>query len=223
MAIKPILFNTEMVRAILNGEKTVMRKPIKPKSRKASGFYVTYRKSDGAFMGVYDYDENEWMFNSPQKPLYEVGDLLWVKERYCIGTICCGEEPDGRDALYVEQQGDTPEYYIPYEYCIRNDIGIEGVKWKPCIHMPKEAASIWLRVTDVRVERLQDITLEQCVAEGIGFEKEQLDVMDEHWDIPFAAAWNSTIKKSDLDRYGWAANPWAWVIAFERCEKPEGE
>ena len=100
--------------------------------------------------------------------------------------------------------------------------------WHPSIHMPKEAARIWLKVTDVRVERLQDVTEDGAKAEG---------AIDNRWFIHspeneydrihtardhFIKIWNSTIKKSDIDRYGWDANPYVWVISFERCEKPEG-
>lgn len=94
--------------------------------------------------------------------------------------------------------------------------------------MPKEAARIWLKVTDVRVERLQEITEDGAKAEGAidnrGFihspenEYDSIHTAREH----FIEIWNSTIKKSDFDRYGWDANPWVWVIEFERCEKPEG-
>ena len=75
--------------------------------------------------------------------------------------------------------------------------------------MPKEAARIFLRVTDVRVERLQDCGNMQAKDEGCSCCSQ------------FARIWDSTIKPADLDRYGWAANPWVWVISFERCEKPE--
>lgn len=83
--------------------------------------------------------------------------------------------------------------------------------------MPKEAARIWLKVVDVRVERLQDITPDEAINEGT---KEQFPplAVDEFREI-----WNATIKKPDLDCYGWEANPWVWVIEFERCEKPEEE
>ena len=83
--------------------------------------------------------------------------------------------------------------------------------WRPSIHMPKEAARIWLRVTDMRVERLQDIDDDSVVAEG-------LNIGD-----PFDELWDSTIKPTDRERYGWSANPWVWVIEFERCEKPMEE
>lgn len=77
--------------------------------------------------------------------------------------------------------------------------------------MPKEAARLFLRVTGVRVERLQDIDDDGVVAEG-------LKIGDD-----FDVLWDSTIKKDDLPLYGWDANPWVWVIEFERREKPEGD
>ena len=97
--------------------------------------------------------------------------------------------------------------------------------YHPSIHMPKEAARIFLKVTNVRVERLQDIDDEQAKKEGanwrngknVGFEEKMRRSAVER----FAEIWNSTIKKSDLDRYGWDANPWVWVIDFEVCDKPE--
>ena len=99
--------------------------------------------------------------------------------------------------------------------------------------MPKEAARIWLKVTDVRVERLQDITPKGAESEGVGNlfyddigygEKNYGTEVDTEYGIAkeqFAWLWESTIKKSDIDRYGWNANPYVWVIEFERCEKPE--
>ena len=95
-----------------------------------------------------------------------------------------------------------------------------GGKWRPSIHMPKEAARIWLKVTDVRVERLQEITEEQIGREGVEVEYPHV-LNGEEKRYAFSTLWNSTVKKSDLDRYGWNANPWVWVIEFERCEKPE--
>lgn len=86
--------------------------------------------------------------------------------------------------------------------------------------MPKEAARIWLKVTDVRVERLQEIDGKGCVREGIG-EEPLKEVGEDFIKGMFHDLWDSTIKKSDIDRYGWDANPYVWVISFERCEKPE--
>lgn len=98
------------------------------------------------------------------------------------------------------------------------------MKWHPSLHMPKDAARIFLRVTNVRVERLQDITVEDALAEGMDKYIRLNGELDENSIITsFIGIWNSTIKKSDLDRYGWNANPWVWVIEFERCEKPGSE
>ncbi len=85
--------------------------------------------------------------------------------------------------------------------------------YHPSIHMPKEAARIWLKVIDVRVERLQDITDEQAAKEGC----------DDYTStaLGFFNIWDSTIKKADIGRYGWDANPWVWVIEFSRCERPD--
>lgn len=82
-------------------------------------------------------------------------------------------------------------------------------EWRPSIHMPKEAARIWLKVTDVKVERLQDVDDDRIVSEGLEI------------GCDFENIWNATIKKSDLLHYGWDANPWVWVIEFERCKKTE--
>ena len=93
--------------------------------------------------------------------------------------------------------------------------------WKPSIHMPKEAARIWIKVTDVRVERLKEINGDDALAEGVDKYIHANGMLNEDQTITsFIGIWNSTIKKSDLDRYGWDANPWVWAIEFEWCEKP---
>lgn len=216
MAIKPILFNTEMVRAILDGRKSCTRRLVKIRRKDACGFYVT-KKSDGTFSGIYEYDENESMFDNPLMPPYQPGDILYVRETW-------KKAPNG---------------YYYYEDWQRDDIA-DVTKWKPSIHMPKEAARIWLKVTDVKVERLQEMKPVDVIKEGAysdcwdclntygesgsqccyGTEEQcsQCDEVMMEWE----KLWNSTIKKSDIDRYGWEANPWVWVIEFERCEKPEG-
>lgn len=205
MAIKPILFNTEMVRAILDGQKTCTRRVVKTRRKDACGFYVT-KRPDGSFAGIYEYDEDERMFEN-QLIQYKPGDILYVRETWC--------------GLPVNEAGHFRGHPI-YYYKADGDLRPEGWRgaWRPLIHMPKEAARIWLKVTDVQVERLQDITSEQIYREGAEVE-EPFVLNGEEKRYAFSVLWNSTIKKSDLDRYGWAANPWVWVIEFERCEKPE--
>ena len=93
-------------------------------------------------------------------------------------------------------------------------------RWHPNIHMPKEAARIWLKVTNVRVERLQEITIDGIRNEGISsmaVHAGDMEIALKEWKN----LWNSTIKKTDLDSYGWEANPYVFVIEFIRIDKPE--
>lgn len=210
MAIKPILFNTEMVRAILDGRKTCTRRLVKPQPK--SKLCYTFAGSDS----------NTWGY--PNRTAHEI----WGEE-FKLPNDITEEELSKRwnppyhtdDILYVrETWKKAPNGYYYYEDWQRNDIA-DVTKWKPSIHMPKEAARIWLKVTDVRVERLQEITSEQIGREGVEVEYPHV-LNGEEKRYAFSTLWNNTIKKSDIDRYGWDANPWVWVIEFERCEKPEG-
>ena len=205
MAIKPILFNTEMVRAILDGRKSCTRRLVKTRRKDACGFYVT-KNADGTFSGIYEYDENESMFDNPLMPPYQPGDILYVRETWHKYIKRVGE---GKSCHLVEFYG--------YKASIANSEDADE-PWKPSIHMPKEAARIWIKVTNVRVERLQEMWASDVPKEGIYFNK---PTTADKMLMAFAKLWNSTIKKSDLDSYGWNANPWVWVIEFERCEKPE--
>ena len=205
MAIKPILFNTEMVRAILNGWKTCTRRlvssrqflgmlPDKCKNAAPDDFLKGKRMT---FKPYCDMTDAELIMTAYKAP-YEPGNILYVRETW-------KKAPNG---------------YYYYEDWQRNDIA-DVTKWKPSIYMPKDAARIWLKVTDVRVERLQEITSEQICREGVEVEYPHV-LNGEEKRYAFSRLWDSTIKKSDLDRYGWNASPWVWVIEFERCEKPEG-
>lgn len=210
MAIKPILFNTEMVRAILDGRKTCTRRICKDANEYTVPDMEFYN-ADRRTYAVHNFVDKEHM------------EQLSTAERTC--PICTG------DILYVrETWKEAPKGYYYYEDWQKDDIA-DVTKWKPSIHMPKEAARIWLKVTDVRVERLQEITDEQAKREGIqydecptGFTWKQETDMHNCYTTPIGAMqalWNSTIRKSDIDRYGWDASPWVWVIEFERCEKLE--
>lgn len=211
MSIKPILFNTEMVRAILDGRKTCTRRICKD-ANECTVPDMEFYNADRRTYAVHNFADKEHT------------EQLSIAERTC--PICPG------DILYVrETWKKAPNGYYYYEDWQRNDIA-DITKWKPSIHMPKEAARIWLKVMNVRVERLQEITDEQAKREGIqydecptGFTWKQETDMHNCYTTQIGAMqalWNSTIKKSDLDRYGWDASPWVWVIEFERCEKPEG-
>nr|DAE90832.1 MAG TPA: hypothetical protein [Caudoviricetes sp.] len=216
MAIKPILFNTEMVRAILDGRKSCTRR-----INKDANDYVV------PDMDFYDSDKRTYaVHNYADK---EHTDKLSIAERTC--PICPS------DILYVRESYSELSFGYVYKADGENIDHLGNViKWHPSIHMPKEAARIWLKVTDVRVERLQEITEEQACMEGTD-PWDEVCYENNGWHPTFSdpdsggdpnmvdgfhKLWNSTIKKSDINRYGWNANPWVWVIEFERCEKPEG-
>ena len=209
MAIKPILFNTDMVRAIMDGRKTCTRRVVKTRRKDACGFYVT-KRTDGSFTGIYEYDEDERMFENQLIPPYKPGDILYVRETWHRYTKRVGKG-----------EGCHLEEHYGYKASIANSEDVEE-PWKPSIHMPKEAARIWLKVTDVRVERLQEITADDIRNEGLSSAAVHCGDMEialKEWED----LWNSTIKKSDLGRYDWNASPWVWVIEFERCEKMQEE
>lgn len=206
MSTKPILFNTEMVRANLDGRKSCTRRLVKGfvPDDAIWGYTAFTPKGYISCRGTFADGYGEKFFKLP----YQIGDILYVRETWSKGL---------ERYIYRADYSDTEKFY-------RNGKEIE-IKWKPSIHMPKEAARIWLKVTDVRVERLQEITEDGAKAEGanfkngknVGFEEKMNRTAIER----FAEIWNSTIKKADLDRYGWDASPWVWVIEFEQCEKPE--
>ena len=208
MAIKPILFNTEMVRAILEGRKSCTRRIVKPQQligmlpdKCKNGVPEKFLKEKKLMFKPYCDMTDIELINTAYKAPYQPGDILYVRETW-------KKAPNG---------------YYYYEDWQRNDIA-DVTKWKPSIHMPKEAARIWLKVTDVRVERLQEITEVGIQKEGVEVDPKEcvgkFDFISELF-LLFQRLWDSTIKKSDLDRHGWDANPWVWTIEFERCEKPE--
>ena len=189
-----------MVRAILDGRKTCTRRICKD-ANECTVPDMEFYNADRRTYAVHNFADKEHT------------EQLSTAERTC--PICTG------DILYVrETWKEAPKGYYYYEDWQRNDIA-DITKWKPSIHMPKEAARIWLKVMNVRVERLQEISAESALAEGADKYIHTNGGLDENMTITsFIGIWNSTIKKSDLDRYGWDANPYVWVISFERCEKP---
>ena len=174
--ILPILFNTDMVQAILNERKTATRRIIKPEQLSGVGCMQCPNNTPKEFLEVRDSMfepcrsmPDKELIGTIYKPRYEMGDILYVRET------------------------------------------------------SKEAARIWLKVTDVRVERLQDIDGQEVLKEGINSHVHpKADYFNMNQREAFAELWNSTLKKADQDLYGWDANPWVWVIEFERCDKPEG-
>ncbi len=157
--VLPILFNTKMVRAILDGRKTVTRRVVKPRYKDDEyGFAVITDMGTGE-KWIEKTDEEEMTFDSPRyiNPPYSPNDILYVREAFCPNyflELIAGCRGDGL-------RGNRNAYKADYHKDVIGDI-VPEPKWTPSIHMPKEAARIWLKVTDVRVERLQDITDEQA-------------------------------------------------------------
>lgn len=208
MSVKPILFNTEMVKAILAGRKTQTRRVVKFK--KGQNPKWTGYVPDGDVL----YGSN----NIPAaKALLRKDDVLWVRETWGIQSAHRFE----CDAKIVYKAGGDLQ---KVQFLNRDDYDrfiwnkhIGYGKWYPSIHMPREAARIFLRVIDVRVERLQAMSHEDAEQEGCWCGEEGLAMpLDK-----FAEVWDSTIKPSCIDTCGWEVNPWVWVISFERCEKPK--
>ena len=250
MAINLILFNTEMVRAILDGRKSCTRRI----NKDANDYVVPdmdFYDSDKRTYAVHNYANKEHTdklsIAERTCPICQ-GDILYVRETWRVGAWdifnqmiafdykdgTCGELTYIHDQELFERLVNQSREDARKAKCDYNGVdfvwekGKSPCRWHPSIHMPKEAARIWLKVTDVRIERLQDVTEDGAKAEGVidnrGFihspenEYDRIHTAREH----FIKIWNSTIKKSYLNRYGWDANPWVWVIEFERCEKPEG-
>lgn len=191
MSVKPILFNTEMIKALLDGRKTCARRIVKFLSGE-NPKWTGYVK-DGLML--YNGKNEPCIRKAPYQP----GDILYVRETWF---------KDVNRYMYRANYSDCEKFY-------RDGKEIE-MKWKQSIHMPKEAARIWLKVKDVRVERLQNIDIDGIRNEGLS----SMAVHSGDTEIALkelAILWDSTIKKSDLDRYGWDVNPYVWVIEFERC------
>lgn len=226
--MKSILFNTEMVQAILEGRKTCTRRKIirTPSNDEPSGygFWKEFNKSDGRWY-IKDYTHSCcWLTQEEYMKKYapyKAGDILYVRETWKRYFKRIGK---GEDCHIVET----------YSYKANDNTNVPSEfyeeKWKPSIHMPKVAARIFLKIKDVRVERLQDINGEDSIKEGIQKLSKGLYGVNEETNIiyqclsprdAFLQLWNSTVNKKDINKYGRKANPWVWVIEFERINKEE--
>lgn len=200
MASKPILFNQEMVRAILDDRKTQTRRLIKDKDI-TNNFDIDV---DGS---VYAYIDQVTGDSYPPTAIakYQVGDILWVRETWCeYGNIHNPHMGYWYKASGIEQ---------PY----MDSVKFKMCKWRPSIHMPRDAARIFLKVKGVRVERLQEITEEDARAEGVnGIPRSTVLYPNDDYIYPFKQLWNSLNQKRS---YGWDTNPWVWIYEFERVSE----
>lgn len=212
MAIKPILFNTEMVRAILDGRKTCTRRVVKPQWKECPHCKYVHNEYiyDKLAENVYCARCGFPMIPERRAP-YQAHDVLYVRETWGEGY---------EEGTYIYKADDRLADLPTFKESSKRI-------YHPSIHMPKQAARIWLKVTDVRVERLQDITEDGSKVEGAidnrGFihspenECDRIHTAREH----FIGIWDNTINKSDFDIYGWDANPYVFVIEFVKIDKPE--
>ena len=214
---KPILFNTEMVQAILAGRKTMTRRIIKPQPNGQLKCVIKHETKGRSCWMENNADQLSKDFKFYKS--YEVGDVLWVRETWAqldmdyraVEGKLNGEEFKGCPIAY-KANNDTPEHF--------------GC-WRPSIFMPRTAARLSLKVTNIRVERLQDITEDDAIAEGIEWTNEgPLHAHYLNHDLnaslnfktskeAFSSLWDSINNKRG---YGWDINPWVWVVEFERVE-----
>ena len=200
----PILFSGPMVRAILEGRKTQTRRVVKPQPKNdidTAAFYAGQK-----LLALKQYKKisvNEYKEAGSFKATYQPGDTLWVRESFC--------EPNPGEYLYQADHERGSEMD-----CIAAGLALEGVRWRPSIHMPRWASRIALLVEDVRVERLRDISEEDAVAEGFvgtpdcgqrtdGVQRPTSAV------LAFSKLWNSLNAARGL---GWDANPLVFVNKF---------
>lgn len=222
MATKPILFNTQMVRAILDGRKSCTRRIVKPQWKECPNCKYVHNEYiyDNLAENVYCARCGYPLVPERRAP-YQPGDILYVRETW-ERFECWNCEGDEKGNCPKEPKKSVLDKTCGcYMYRATDEISGDA-KWHPSIHMPKEAARIWLKVTDVRVERLQEITADDIRNEGLSSAAVHCGDMEialKEWED----LWNSTIKKSDLGRYDWNASPRVWVIEFERCEKMQEE
>ena len=227
MKERPIIFSTPMVQAILEGLKTQTRRVVKPFVDKSSWkkSAETREKEWRPQLRLapvhHGYYDDMWcLFNKDDQPASvpytgrrcpygKHGDLLWVRETFCVWSY------DNNDVWYkaspISSQGWHNE-------TLKNN----GKKWKPSIHMPKKYARIWLEIVGVRVERVQDISDVDAMAEGVKSNiclasLEEPDYREEiGYRYAFSVLWDSINGKKE--GCSWADNPWVWIVEFKRVE-----
>lgn len=218
---KPILFSGPMIRAILEGQKTQTRRIIDKCTADAIRFFgcedcgefdavIEFssegHSGEGWYIGCGEYPEEGSYFT--KCPYGQPGDHLWVRET--------GMKPPFITTKMLRDGADTwPKYiYLEDETCFDIEQWKEwGWKVTPSIHMPRWASRVTLEITNIRVERVQDISIKDSVAEGVPCQ--ELGITDDELcRAQFADIWDSLNKKRD--GCGWDKNPWVWVIEFKR-------
>ncbi|KAE9473176.1 hypothetical protein F8B41_01233 [Klebsiella pneumoniae] len=231
-----MIFNAEMVRALLDGRKTQTRRPIKWKQTR---FTEIGEREDGSKWPWSEDAEHACDFWHPC-PFGAVGDRIWVRETWGVVSHAFSDDglmidwvPD-RPATAIHEMPFGNGYYSGYaiyaadgDFTWGDDDGYEDGRscWKPSIHMPKAASRILLEITDVRVERLNAISQEDAEAEGIDMEalydsQDCYDCIADHnmTGRPTVTGAFKYLWESIYGEEGWKSNPWVWVIEFKRFE-----
>ena len=209
MKERPILFNGEMVQAILDGRKGNTRRVIKPQPPRAWKYAGGILKPDGNVWG------STTSTYTAKCPYGQIGDRLWVREtcQFMKGADC-RESYIGTD---MEHMLGSPPHYA-YR-ATEPEWGRGFFKWRPSIHMPRWASRILLEITDIRVERVQEISKANVFSEGICFGLAETTeaylegaLSEQEAKHEFAHLWDSINAKRG---YGWDVNPWVWVVEFK--------
>lgn len=233
-----MIFNGEMVRAILEGRKTQTRRIVKG----ADGAVKFCKEWDingeeiFVVLGEKDHTGMNPVLGAISCPLGAVGDRIWVRETW--GVVSHELDEDGRIQSWTPDRPATAIHEMPFgngyysghaiyaadgDFTWGDEDGYEDGRscWKPSIHMPRAASRILLEITDVRVERLNAISKEDAAAEGVsqfrsGFWKHYQPCWTQHQ----LSAWGSfvTLWKSIYGEESWNSNPWVWVIEFKHVE-----
>lgn len=201
---RPILFSGPMIRAILENRKSQTRRVLKPQPPNDVRRALNH-PDDLPFVAFLRNGEDFWRIKCPYgRP----GDRLWVRETWC--------KVDNREFggdIWIDYRA-TPWESAEHPAGWNNaPDDSEALKWRPSIHMPRWASRITLEVTDVRVEKLQDISEEDAQAEGVTPTPDDIPFYGPHKDA-FCVLWDSINASRG---YSWQSNPWVWSVSFTRC------
>lgn len=214
---RPILFSTPMVQALLAGRKSQTRRVVKPQPN-ARATEIVYREAGWpgtpwhARLELPKTPRHYEVTNTYKCPYGQIGDILWVREAFCFGSEDCFHTFYYRasDRVDIQVDGDG--------FTVFNKDGSERSPWKPSIHMPKAASRIWLEITDIRVERVGEISEPDAVAEGIedltdGQNLSFKDYMKGRHPLTAVASYKS-LWESINGPESWEVSPWVWTVEF---------
>jgi len=228
MKERPILFSAPMVRAILEGRKTQTRRVIKP-PKWATVDDIEVWPNNAVFVE----DDNEASFWI-ECPYGKIGDRLWVRETWMPGTygeVSCITYKADNKSIAIENTMEAADRWVSVRRKEEQWPELKPATWRPSIHMPRWASRIDLEITNVRVERLNDINEQDAIAEGIVIDIFNQGEPPKHGHFNCAGKYVPAFGEFDPARYkffrlwesingagSWQQNPWVWVIEFKRIK-----